>query len=229
MASNECYHFTKLKYLYSIRKNGLQPRLDTNSKAVGDTKPKISFSDTKRGAIGLFLEFYGVYNDYKNGNRVPDSNKIGETEMYDDIMNSQSLEDFLGEGVYLLFDGSEIENEGGNTGKGGIYDASTRTPIKASDLRVGLLRNDDTKHVSYSMYDYINYLIANFSDEERLKLPQKMQKNMIEYVKEHIDEISKFKNGNFSLREIDINTFCEICKSDINKTIEEQSLTGEAK
>ena len=139
MALNECFHFTKLKNLYSIRNNGLQPKLDKNSKAVGDTKPKISFSIGKIGAVGLFLEFYRVYNDYKNGNRVPDPNKTGELDMYEEIMKSKSLEDFLGNNVYLLFDGSEIENEGGNTGNGGIYDASTRTAIESNKLRIGLM------------------------------------------------------------------------------------------
>ena len=66
MASNECFHFTKLKNLYSIRNDGLQPKLDKNSKAIGDIKPKISFSIGKIGAVGLFLEFYRVYSDYKN-------------------------------------------------------------------------------------------------------------------------------------------------------------------
>ena len=61
MASRECFHFTKLKYLYSIRNDGLLPKLDINSKAVGDTKPKISFSDSRVGAVGLFLEFNRVY------------------------------------------------------------------------------------------------------------------------------------------------------------------------
>lgn len=222
--------YKKLKYLYSIRNNDLQPRLDINSKAVGDTKPKISFSDTKLGAIGLFLEFYRVYNDYKTGNRVPNPNKPGELEMHDTIMCSQSLEDYLGEGVYLIFDGSEIENEGGNTGNGSIYDASTCTSIKASKLRVGLVRDNDTKHISYSMYDYINYLMANLSEEEKTKMPPKMQKILEIYLNKHIDELSKFKNGNFSLKDIDIDTFCRVCKSDIDKNIAiEQNLEDKAR
>lgn len=219
MASKECFHFTKLKYLYSIRNDGLLPKLDINSKAVGDTKPKISFSDSRVGAVGLFLEFNRVYNDYKSGKRIPDSKKIGETEMFNDILKSESLQDFLGEGVYLTFDGTGIENEGGNTGKGGIYDASTCMPIESSKLKVGLIRNNDTKHVSYSMYDYINYLMVNLKQDEILQMPDKMQNNLHSYIKEHEQELSELKNGNYSLKEVDLDTFCKICKSDIDKNI----------
>lgn len=219
MASNECFHFTKLKNLYSIRNTGLQPKLDKNSKSVGDVKPKISFSIGKIGAVGLFLEFYRVYSDYKNGNRVPDSSKPGELEMYEEIMKSKSLESFLGDGVYLLFDGSEIENEGGNTGKGGIYDASTTTAIESNKLRIGLIRNNDTKKVSYSMYDYIHYLMAEISQEEIAQMPDKIQDSMELYFKEHSDEISKFKTGNFSKKDIDMDTFCRVCKKDIDRSI----------
>ena len=219
MASTECFHFTKLKHLYSIRNIGLQPRLDKNSKAVGDTNPKVSFSDSKVGAIGLFLEFYRVYNDYKSGNRKPNPNKPGETEMYDEIMKSKSLEDYLGEGTYLLFDGTNIENEGGNTGKGGIFDASTSHPIESSKLKVGLIRNNETKHVSYSMYDYINYLMVNLTDDEISRMPPIMKSSMKSYMTEHYSEISKFRDGNFSKEEIDINTFCRVCKKDIDNSI----------
>ncbi len=219
MISNECFHFTKLKNLYSIKNYGLQPRLDKNSKVVGDTKPKISFSMGKAGAVGLFLEFYRVYNDYKNGNRVPNPNRPGELEMYQEVIKSNSLEDFLGDGVYLLFDGSEIENEGGNRGDGGIYDASTRKPIEPNKLRIGLIRNNDTKKVSYSMYDYIHYLMTEISQEEIDQMPDKMQRSLELYSKEHKDEISKFKTGNFSKKDIDMDTFCRVCKKDIDKSI----------
>ena len=221
MASNECFHFTKLKNLYSIKNIGLQPSLDENSKAVGDEKPKISFSDGKIGAIGLYLEFYRVFNDYKNGTRIP--NKPGELEMYKKIMNSKSLEDYLGDGVYLLFDGTELENEGGNTGKGGIYDASTRTPIESNKLKIGLIRNNDTKKVSYSMYDYINYLMSTLSKEEALKMPTKFQQTMITYFNEHKEEIKKFRTGNYSQKDVNLDTFCRICKNDIDKDIEKNN------
>lgn len=224
MVSNECFHFTNLKNLYGIKNTGLQPKLDKNSKSVGDAKPKISFSIGKLGAVGLFIDFNNVYNDYKSGNRVPNPEKPGEMEMYEEIMKSESLEDFLGNGVYLLFDGSGIENEGGNTGKGGIYDASTRIPIESNKLRVGLVRDNDTKKVSYSMYDYIHYLMTTLSKEEFSQMTSRMQKGMSLYYKEHSQEIDKFRNGNYSIKDIDIDTFCKACKNDIDKALQDIDL-----
>lgn len=94
MASKECFHFTKLDRAYGIRDNGLQVRLEENSKSDGDTKPKISYSDTKIGAIRLFANFYEVYTAYKTGSRKPREDKPGEKEMYEAILQSESFEQF---------------------------------------------------------------------------------------------------------------------------------------
>ena len=61
--------------------------------------------------------------------------------------------------------------------------------------------------------------MANLSDVEIEKLPEKMQKIIKVYLNENIDTLSKFKNGNFSLKAIDIDTFCRVCKTDIDKNI----------
>ena len=69
------------------------------------------------------------------------------------------------------------------------------------------------------MYDYIHYLMAGISKEEISQMPNTIQKNMSLYFKEHSDEISKFKTGNFSKKDIDMDTFCRVCKKDIDKSI----------
>ena len=219
MASNECFHFTELKNLYSIMEKGLEPRLDKNSKVVGDRKVKVSYSDSKIGAIALYANFYEVYTNYKNGSRKPDPEKPEEQEIYEIIKKSKSIEDFLGKGVYLLFDGTEIENDGGNTGKGGIYDASTTSIIKPEMLKVGLVRNNDTKRVSYSMYDYINYLMSTLTPEEYSQMISSMQNRYDNYCRDNKKQIDKFRNGNYSKKELNLRKFCEVCKDDIDKAI----------
>lgn len=222
MASTECFHFTKLKNLYSIKNEGLKCCLDGNSKLLKDKKPKISFSDGKVGVIGMFFEIQRVYTEFKTGQRFPDPDDPEQLEYYQQAIKSDSLEDFLGNGVYLLFDGTGIENEGGNCGdKDNFYDASTTKTIQPNKLRVGLVRDDDTKEVSYSMYDYIDYLMATASSEEIEILEPKMKRTMASYVNEHSEDISKFRSGNFSLQEVDIDTFCKVCKKDIDKSIAE--------
>ncbi len=61
MSGKECYHFTYLNRAYSIRSTGLAPRIEENSKGVNDSSSKVSFSDGRIAAIGLFSNFYDVY------------------------------------------------------------------------------------------------------------------------------------------------------------------------
>ncbi len=65
MASKECFHFTNLKNLPSIKKHGLVPSLEGNSDAVQDENPKVSYSDTIIGAIGMYANFKQVYDEIK--------------------------------------------------------------------------------------------------------------------------------------------------------------------
>ena len=219
MSSKECFHFTKLYKAYSIRNEGLQPKLEQNSRAVGDTKPKISYSDSKIGAIGLFSNFYSVYTSYKNGTRVPRKDKPEEMETYNSVMNSASFEEFLENGMYLIFDGTDIENTGGNTGKGGIYDASTTIPILPSELSVGIIRNNDTGNISYSKFDYIHYLMSTITQEEIDKMDSKVKHFFEEYYEIYKGVIDDFKNGNFSEERISIFDFCQKFKDDIDESI----------
>lgn len=221
MVSKECFHFTKLDRAYSIRDTGLQARLENNSKSVGDTKSKISYSDSKIGAIGLFAIFYEVYTDYKTGARKPRNNKPGEKETYEAIMKSASFEEYLGDGMYLIFDGTGIENTGGNTGHGGIYDASTITTIPSHNIQVGLIRNNDTKEISYSKFEYIHFLMSTMRQDEFSQMIPSMQKRYEKYYREHQSQIDKYRTGNFSEAKINIADFCRFFKDDIDKAIRE--------
>ena len=106
MCSKECFHFTNLDRFSSIKQYGLVPRLEENSKAVKDIKPKVSFSDGKYAAAGLMADFYQVYCSIKNGTR--DKSKT-DPDLEKKVLSSNSFEEFLGDGMYLMFDGSEIK------------------------------------------------------------------------------------------------------------------------
>lgn len=230
MASKECFHFTKLDRMFSIRDKGLKIRLENNSKAVGDSKRKISFSETRIGAIGLYSNFYKVFYDYKNGLRQPDPNKKGEVEMYEAIMKCNTMDDYLGQGPYLVFDGTGIENEGGNTGHGGIYDGSTsKQSIDSKKLNVCLVRNNDTGHVSYDKNDYIHYLMSQLTEQDLGKMEPNIRKMFDFYYNQHQDKIETFKTGNYSEKRVDIKTFCDVTqvKEDINNSIKQNFINGQ--
>ncbi len=216
MASKECFHFTTLERLNNINKNGLEARSEDRSKAVSDSKKKISYSDSKIGAIGLYCNFEQVYLEFKVGIR-PKRNTPAEFEMRDKILQTKDMEEFLGDGLYLMFDGTGIDNTGGNTGHGGIYDASTYKSIPSNKLKVCLIKDNDTGTYSYSRKDFIHFLMASMTEEEFSGMIEPMQERYQVYYESHKEEIDKFKKGNFSRGSIPISKFCEIFKADIDK------------
>ena len=114
MGSNQCFHFTYLNRSNQINKQGLVPKIEENSKALNDTSSKISFSDGKYAAAGLFANFYRVYDDIKSGRRTAENSNTSQ-EMIDKIKESDSFEQFLGDGMYLMFDGTnQIQVETGD-------------------------------------------------------------------------------------------------------------------
>ena len=217
MASKECFHFTNLKNLDSINQSGLRPMLSEHSAGVKDKTKKLSYADGKIGAIGILSNFYEVIEEIRLGIRTPDPNEPEQLKTYARIKSTKSMEEYLGDGVYLLFDGTRIENTGGNHGNGGIYDASTMQTISPDKLTVGLVRDDDTGHVSYSMYDYIHYLMSTLTLEEYEQMIPSMQERFDVYYHEHKDEIDRFKNGHFSKKEVPLSKFIEIARDKIDK------------
>lgn len=97
---------TSLERLDSINKFGLTPRNEDNSKLISDDKVKVFFSEGFEGTIALYVDFNIVYDDIKRGIK-----KMENITLNNKVCNSLNVEDYLEEGVYLRFDGTDIENE----------------------------------------------------------------------------------------------------------------------
>ena len=223
MSGKECYHFTYLNRAFSIRDIGLVPRIEDNSRSVKDASEKVSFSDGRYAAAFLMANFYKVYMDVKEGRR--DESQT-DSIMAKKIRESKSFEDLLGDGMYLVFDGTDVENTGGNRGHINPFDAGTRENIAPKDLKVCLLRNDETGEITYSKYDFAQYLIANLTQEDYVKMPDDCEK--INFYKEHYsEEIDRFKKVPYSIIHMSLDEFCETYKKEIEADIEkrEQSLS----
>lgn len=217
MASNECYHFTKLNRAHSIARTGLVPRLETNSQAVSDSAAKISFSDGKLAAIGLFANFYGVYSSMKGENPTRRPTDIN-------ISTSKDIEDYLGKGIYLVFDGTNIENTGGNKGQINPFDAATRTPILPESLSVCILK-DENGNTSYSQYDFVKYLIANLTPQDYETLAEMDTGHVIlpcleAYKAAYKEELEHFSSGKYSTEVMSLSDFSNRYKEDINIDIQ---------
>lgn len=149
------YHMTSLNNLYSISKKGLIPQSGANSKLIGDEKIKTFFSEGFEGAIALYVDFQIVY----------DQVKTGQVELTDEgiakkIMESKNLSDYLGEGVYLQFDGTNIQNERN------FENGCTDLIISPKELNVCVLRRKHDHAIVFSRFEIIKYMMATVQPEQ---------------------------------------------------------------
>ena len=100
------FHMTSFDRIKSISEIGLTPRNEDNSKLVNDEKIKVFFSEGFEGCIALFIDFDIVYENIKNR-----KTKLLDKELEKKVMQSKDLFEYLKDGVYLQFDGTNIENE----------------------------------------------------------------------------------------------------------------------
>ena len=218
------YHMAPLSKVRSISNLGLTPQNGDNSKVINDEKKRVFFSEGMTGTVALYADFQKHYDQIKSGN-------VGKTpeDRVKAIQASNSLEEYLGgEGVYFIFDGTNIENEKN------FMDGCTTQTILPQDLQVCLLKNNDTNEVSYSRYDIIKYMMGkvpietiNYSgkdigSENVSKVTSEIQSDVNNYYKKHEKEINPFKYGNYTMESISVKEFCENYLS--NK---ESNLTGQ--
>lgn len=219
MCSEECFHFTYLNRAFSIREKGLVSRLEENSRVVKDSSLKISFSDGRYAAAGLMANFYKVYTDIKTGKR--DKSKT-DPNLARKVMKSKSFEEVLGNGMYLIFDGTDIENTGGNNGHINPFDAGTRESIKPEQLKVCMLRDEQTGELSYSKYDFALYLMMNLTADDYSKMSNNRIEDIEFYKKEHAEEMKKFEESKYSIVYMTMDEFCNMYSREIIEDLRKQ-------
>ena len=129
------------------------------------------------------------------------------------VISSKDIEDYLGEGIYLMFDGTNIENTGGNKGHINPFDAATTKSISPEALNVCVLR-DNSGNIHYSQYDYIKYIIANLTKEDYSQLQQMDEDNIIlkfieEYKKDYKNELEHFSQDKYTPELMPLANFCK--------------------
>lgn len=205
----KCYHMTTLDRLKSINKLGLLPRNERNSKLVNDDKVKVFFSEGFEGAIALFVDFNIVYNKIKNKEI-----EIEDKEINNMIIESNSLEDYLGNGVYLSFDMNNTKNERN------FENGCTSDNIKPERLCVVGLKNIDTGTFTYSRFDVINFMMSKINPSDIKYYGEKypnsptfeeatirIQDKVKLYYNENKKVIQKYKKSKCELIEIPLNMF----------------------
>lgn len=207
----KCYHMTSLDRVRSISVSGLTPQNGDNSKTVNDTKVKVFFSEGMTGAVALYADLQKHYDDIKAGN-------VGKTpqDRVEAVNATNSLEEYLGgDGVYFLFDGTDLENEKN------FMDGCTDQSIAPENLQVCLLKNNETNTVSYSRYDIIKYMMSkvpaesiyytgkDVKPEEVETATTQIRTNVNWFYENNKSAINAFRAGNYTLENIPLREFCE--------------------
>lgn len=97
----------------------------------------------------MFVDFQIVYDKVRAGQVKPIDESITQK-----IMKSKSLSDYLGEGVYLRFDGTDIKNERN------FENGCTDLIISPQDLTVCVLKRKNNHSIVFSRFEIIKYMMA---------------------------------------------------------------------
>ena len=207
----KCYHMTSLDRVRSISVAGLTPQNGDNSKTVNDTKVKVFFSEGMTGAVALYADLQKHYDDIKAGN-------VGKTpqDRVEAVKATGSLEEYLGgDGVYFLFDGTDVENEKN------FMDGCTDQSISPENLQVCLLKNNETNAVTYSRYDIIKFMMSKVPAESIYYSGKDVKPEDIDaatttirstvqsFYEKNKSEINAFRAGNYTLENVPLRDFCE--------------------
>ena len=213
------YHMTSLDRLNSISKSGLMPRNEDNSKLINDKKNKVFFSEGFEGAIALFVDFEIVYENIRCGKMKPTNKEIEEK-----VLKSKNLSDFLGEGVYLQFDGTNIENERN------FENGCTSKVVPPENMYVSILKSKKHDSIIFSRFEIIKYMMSKITPEEIkyygvkykdspnfIDATIRIQEKVKKYYISHSKEIQKYRNNDYWLEYLSITDFVkEYLKSNTN-------------
>ena len=205
------YHMTALNNLCSIATQGLVPKNETNGKLIGDEKIKVFFSEGFEGAIALYVDFDIVFRKIRK-----EQMNVADESVKKKVLKSNDLSDFLGEGVYLRFDGTGIKNERN------FENGCTDMTIMPEKLSVCVLRNKHDNSIVFSRFEIIKYMMAKTKPEQIKyygasyknspgfsEATRRIQEKVKKYYKEHQTDIVQYDNRDFILDFIDLKDFVD--------------------
>lgn len=206
------YHMTSLDNLRSISKLGLTPQSGINSKLIGDEKNKVFFSEGFEGAVALYVDFDIVFDRIRK-----EQMKVADEFIRKKLLKSKNLSDFLGEGVYLRFDGTGIKNERN------FENGCTDMIILPEKLSVCILRKEQDNSIIFSRFEIIKYMMAKIQPEQIkyygaiydgspnfIEATNRIQEKVKRYYKDHQTEITEYVNCDYILDFIDLKDFVDM-------------------
>ncbi len=203
------YHMTALNNLPSIAVQGLIPQNGNNGKLIGEEKVKVFFSEGFEGAVALYVDFDVVFDKIRYAQM-----KITDEFVRKKLLKSKSLSEFLGEGVYLRFDGTGIRNERN------FENGCTDIIIPPEKIEVCILRNENDNSIIFSRFRIIKYMMAKIQPEQIkyygaiykgspnfTEATDRIQEKVKRYYRDHQTEISEYVNCGYILASINLKDF----------------------
>ena len=193
------YHMTALNNLHSIMSQGLIPKNENNGKLIGEEKVKVFFSEGFEGAVALYVDFDIVFDRIRK-----EQMKVSDEVVRKKLLKSKSLSDYLGEGVYLQFDGTGIKNERN------FENGCTDMTILPEMLSVCILRKEGDNSIIFSRFEIIKYMMAKIQPEQikyygaiyegspnYIEATNRIQEKVKKYYKDHQTEIIEYSNCDY--------------------------------
>ena len=203
------YHMTALNNLPSIAVQGLIPQNGNNGKLIEEEKIKVFFSEGFEGAVALYVDFDIVFDKIKKAQM-----KITDEFVLQKLLKSKNLSDFLGEGVYLRFDGTVIRNERN------FENGCTDIIIPPEKIEVCILRNENDNSIIFSRFRIIKYMMAKIQPQQIkyygaiykgspnfTEATDRIQEKVKRYYRDHQTEISEYVNCGYILASINLKDF----------------------
>ena len=200
---------TALNNLSSIAVQGLTPQNGDNGKLIGEEKVKVFFSEGFEGAVALYVDFDIVFDRIRK-----EQVKVADGFVRKKLLTSKNLSDFLGEGVYLRFDGTGIKNERN------FENGCTDIIIPPEKIEVCILRNENDNSIIFSRFRIIKYMMAKIQPEQIkyygaiyegspnfAEATDHIQEKVKRYYKDHQAEISEYGNCGYILDFIGLKDF----------------------
>lgn len=215
----------------SIQQQGLLRQCGANNAIIGDRRKAVFFSEGIEGAILLFMTLYDTYtsgrNDEQGVLKMYTEVLAGREPPYDrDRLHQQAcfvqrcqkasnFRDYLGKNVYLCFPGGNIVN------RGNFIDGYTsEADIPSNQIKVCTIFNNSNGKVLSDSFDVVDFWLAK-TDRECIMAKlnelnnngrfddrvQRIARALDSYISDHEDRIRMFKQGNFTLKPINIQSF----------------------
>ena len=203
------YHMTSLDRIRTISNVGLMPNSGDANKLVNETEDKVNFSEGMTGVVAQYANCQKRYDLIKSG-------VVGgiEESVVTKVQTSKDMQEYLGEEVFVTFDGEEVENEKN------FMEGTTDKPIDSENLTVCILKNNETGEVTYAGSNIVHYMMAKVpvetinytgtdaSDDKVEKKIEVIRQDVSNYVKKHESEINTYKFGDYTLENIPVKSFC---------------------